>query len=298
MPVKMRSYTSEPLFSSDYQSVREFLRKLNCENLVYPGFTWGRWEWMTTHSVLDRASLSKIGIWEENNTIVGLATYESVLGDAYLFTAKGYRFLQSELLAYAKGALANEKGLRVLIDNNDRELQRAAYRLGFVATTDQENTAMLDITHDLAYSLPGGYRIISMAENWDFHKYNEVIWRGFNHEGPPPCTNEDIRIRKEMLSSPTIIPEIVLAVVAPDGKYISHCGMWYSPGDEYALVEPVATDPDYRMMGLGKAAVLEATKRCGRMGAKIALVGSSQQFYYNIGFYPIHTDSWWALRAQ
>lgn len=298
MPVKMRNYTSEPLFTSDYVKVREFLSDLNRESLAYPGFTWSRWEWMTTHSMLDRSALGRIALWEEDNRIVGLATYESTLGDAYLFTAKGYKPLEREMLEYARAALAGENGLRVIIDNNDRELQRAAGALGFIASTVQENTAMIDITDALAYSLPDGYKIISMADDWDFHKYNEVMWRGFNHEGPPPCTDEDIKGRKEMLSSPTIIPEIVLAVVAPDGKYVSHCGMWYAPGDEYALVEPVATDPDYRLMGLGKAAVLEAVKRCGQMGAKIALVGSSQQFYYNIGFYPVHTGSWWTPAAR
>ena len=51
-----------------------------------------------------------------------------------------------------------------------------------------------------------------------------------------------------MLSSPTIIPELVLAVTSPDGKYVVHCGMWYRPGDDYAYVEPVATVPEYRMM--------------------------------------------------
>ncbi len=202
------------------------------------------------------------------------------------------------MLVYAREALSGEKGLRVLIDNNDRELQRMAGKLGFKASTDQENTALMDITEEIAYSLPAGYQIISMAEGWDFGKYNEVMWRGFNHQGPPPCGDADIRIRKEMLSSPMVIPEIVLAVVAPDGRYVSHCGMWYTPGEEYALVEPVATDPDYRMRGLGKAVVLEAVKRCGKMGAKVALVGSSQQFYYNFGFYPIHTGSWWTSGAQ
>lgn len=293
MPVKMRNYTSEPLFTSDYTKVRAFLQDLNREHLVYPGFTWSRWEWMTTHSMLDRSALNNIGLWEENNQIVGLATYESTLGDAYLFTAQGYKSLEREMLEYTKGALANENGVRVIIDNNDRELQRTALTSGFTASTDQENTAMVDITNDLTYNLPHGYRITSMADGWDFDKYNAVMWRGFNHEGPPPCTAEDIKVRKEMLSSPTIIPEIVLAVAAPDGKYVSHCGMWYAPGDKYALIEPVVTDPDYRMMGLGKAAVLEAVNRCGRMGAEAALVGSSQQFYYNIGFYPIHTGSWW-----
>jgi len=71
--------------------------------------------------------------------------------------------------------------------------------------------------------------------------------------------------------------------------------MWYRPGDFYCYVEPVATDPDYRKIGLGKAAVLEAARRCGKLGAKQAVVGSNQQFYYNIGFYPVYTMTYWEL---
>lgn len=58
-------------------------------------------------------------------------------------------------------------------------------------------------------------------------------------------------------------------------------------------MEPVATDPDYRKLGLGKAAALEGVKRCRDLGAKVAFVGSSQQFYYNIGFRPYSTKTWW-----
>ena len=294
----MRNYTPQPLFTSDYERVRTFLCELNQDKLAYPGFTWGRWEWMTTHPALDRASLGKIGIWETDGRIVGLATYESELGDAYLFAAQGYDALLPEMLNYAKDALAGQDGVKVIIDNNDRAMQRAAIQAGFIATTGQEHTAMLDITNSLSYQLPDGFRIVSMADGWDYAKYQEIMWRGFNHEGPPPVNENETRIHKEMLSSPTIIPELVLAVVAPDGRYVSHCGMWYAPGDDYALVEPVATDPEYRRMGLGKAVVFEAVRRCGSLGAKIALVGSSQQFYYSIGFFPIHTGNWWTYAPQ
>ena len=78
--------------------------------------------------------------------------------------------------------------------------------------------------------------------------------------------------------------ELCILVVAPSGDYASYCGMWYDPATAYALVEPVATDPDYRKLGLGKAAVLEGIRRCGALGATQAYVGSSQQFYYQIGF--------------
>lgn len=51
-----------------------------------------------------------------------------------------------------------------------------------------------------------------------------------------------------------------------------------------AYVVPVATDPDYRRMGLGKAAVLECVRRCAERGATVANVGSGQPFYEAIGF--------------
>lgn len=294
MTIQFRNYTSEPLFTDDYRKVGCFLHTINHDELLYPGFLWGRWEWMITHSMLDRSALSRIGIWEDNGQIVALATYESDVGYAYLFVAKGYDFLKREMLTYARNTLSGENGVRVIIDNTDREFQLLAVEMGFTATTEQENTAIIQISDKLSYTLPDGFYFVSMADGWDFQKYNQVMWRGFNHEGIPPSSDEDIRIRKEMLSSPSILPHIVLAVVAPDGRYVSHCGMWYQPGEKYALVEPVATDPDFRRMGLGRAVVIEAIKRCGQMGAAVALVGSSQQFYYSIGFYPYHTGNFWS----
>ena len=95
-----------------------------------------------------------------------------------------------------------------------------------------------------------------------------------------------------------INPKLVLAVKAPDGNFVSHCGSWYQSGDFYCYIEPVVTDPEYRKMGLGKAVVLEAIKRCGDIGAKQAVVGSSQQFYYNIGFYPLCTFTYWELPSK
>ena len=51
-----------------------------------------------------------------------------------------------------------------------------------------------------------------------------------------------------------------------------------------AYIEPVATDPDYRRMGLGKAAVLECVRRSSILGADVAWVGSGLEFYLAIGF--------------
>jgi predicted N-acetyltransferase YhbS len=72
--------------------------------------------------------------------------------------------------------------------------------------------------------------------------------------------------------------------------------MWYDQEAGFAVIEPVATDPDYRKMGLGKAVVLEGIGRTGELGAKTALVGSSQQFYYSIGLRPFSTATIWSKK--
>jgi len=74
--------------------------------------------------------------------------------------------------------------------------------------------------------------------------------------------------------------------------------MWYDELAGFAVIEPVATDPDYRRMGLGRAAVLEGIRRVGTRGARIALVGSSQQFYYSIGMRPYASASEWKRESS
>jgi predicted N-acetyltransferase YhbS len=47
-------------------------------------------------------------------------------------------------------------------------------------------------------------------------------------------------------------------------------------------------------MGLGTAAVLEGIRRCGEEGATIALVGSEQPFYLEMGFEKLFYIPLWA----
>jgi predicted N-acetyltransferase YhbS len=92
---------------------------------------------------------------------------------------------------------------------------------------------------------------------------------------------------------PNVDLSLKVTVVAPHGNFVSYCGMWYDKEAGFAIIEPVASDPDYRKMGLGKAAILEGIMRVGKLGASKVLVGSSQQFYYSIGFQPFSTSTLW-----
>lgn len=292
MPAAFRTYRSDPLFGEDYHRLRDFLLRLDSHN-----YSFGRWDWMITHSYLDASGLDKIGLWEENGRVVAAATYDCKLGSAYLLTEKGYEPLKEEMLRYAQGALAKDGKFRALILDGDLPAQETAARLGFRPTQDKECDAVYPIGADkIGYTLPEGFRVTSMREEFDLYKYGEALWKGFNHEadGEGPFTMDGkLPSYQAEFQRPNVNLDLKVAVAAPDGRFVSYCGMWQDPACPSALVEPVATDPAYRKMGLGRAAVLEAVRRCGSLGAKRAFVGSSQQFYYSIGFYPYATSTWW-----
>ncbi len=301
MAVQFREYTSESGFSEDFYRIWEFLVRINQEKVVDEGFLWGRWEWMfCLKRYQDQEHLSCIGIWEEDQLIVALATYENGLGYVWPVIAPGYEYLYEEVLNHAWENMQKDSSVKVLIDDRKEALQATAARKGFSPTQERENNAFIPLEDtEINYTLPQGYKVVSLAEEYDLSKYHQALWKGFDHEGEPEEPIEvQLEGRRDELSGPHCNMNLKIAVMAPDGSFVAFCGMWYEPGMDYALVEPVATIPTYRKLGMGKAAVLEGVKRCKELGAKRAYVGSSQQFYYSIGFRPCSTKTWWEKKEK
>jgi GNAT superfamily N-acetyltransferase len=293
MPIQFRNYTNQAGITEDYHKVRAFFTKLG-----YAEFTYARWDWMTTHGYLDKSAVGKIGLWEDHGQIVGVATFDCQLGEAFCLTFPEYTFLKKEMLLYAKYNLSKDGEFGIVITDTDLEFQDIAANIGFRATEQKENDAIfyLDKT-STDYNLPEGFHITSMKETFDLYQYRRVLWKGFNHElngeGELQFSNEEEWSTKGEMIRPNVDLNLKVAVVAPDGNFAAYCGMWYDSEAGYAVIEPVATDPQYRKIGLGKAAVLEGIRRAGELGAKTALVGSSQQFYYSIGLRPFSIATIW-----
>jgi len=294
MSIKLYNYPNEAGFTEDFMKVHEFLIRINQENIITPNFLWGRWEWMFSLPYLNERYLNKIGIWKDDDKIIALATYETDIDEAYICVDKDYSYLKQDILKYVD--LNFNMNHKVLIDDNDHDFQQIATNQGYKPTQGKQCSARIDINDTIDYQLPEGFSIVSLKDRFDLDEYSKVLWRGFNHPGDPPKTEEKMNEIKITLAGPHVNLEQKIAVVASNGEFVSYCGIWYDKTTNYALIEPVATDPKYRMMGLGKATVLEAVKRTGKMGAKQAYVGSSQQFYYNIGFYPISTETYWVKK--
>jgi GNAT superfamily N-acetyltransferase len=298
MPATFRAYQDDTRLGADYHRLRAFLIEADNTNYAF-----GRWDWMITHSYLDATGLPKIGLWEDGGKLVAAATYDCALGKAYLLTLPGWEALKAEMLQYAP-ALAKEGAVSVLILDGDARMQDMAARHGFRPTTDKESEAVYPIGDpaNIRYTLPEGFSIVSMADRYDPYQYLKVLWKGFDHEadgeGPFTPAEADGPLGAAEFRRPNVDLSLKIAVVAPNGDFAAYCGMWQDPGTPNALVEPVATDPAYRKMGLGRAAVLEAVRRCAHKGAKRAWVGSRQQFYYSIGFRPWTTSTFWEKKLS
>ncbi len=199
------------------------------------------------------------------------------------------------MIDYAIENLSSQGDLQLLLLDGDLSYQRAAAQKGFIATTRKDSVAVIDISRQ-SYTLPEGYGIISFDdENFDAERYYNAIWRGFDNQRQRNEREIECMQERKDINAPFVNLNLRILVVAPNGDYAAHCGMWHVPNSEYAYVEPVFTLPEYRKMGLGKAAVLEGVIRSGKLGAKQAYVCSSQQFYYSIGFYPVQNETWWKL---
>ena len=76
-------------------------------------------------------------------------------------------------------------------------------------------------------SLPAGFTVQSLADDNDLQKWDRCLWRGFNHEGEPP--EDGVEGRVKMQSGPHYRKDLTIVAVAPNGDFVSACGMWHDP---------------------------------------------------------------------
>ena len=292
--IKFRSYDK----SKDFGLVGDFLIKHYQTDNRDGNWFQPTWEYMHSHPYLDENSLDKIGIWEDVGEIVGVAHYESSLGEVFFETHPRYSSLKPEMLDYAEQQLygVTKKGERIVnafVNDFDSEFVKHIQFRGYqrVSEHDRPISQFIIPKPFPKISLPDGFRVKSLKDDNDFFKIHRVLWRGFGHEGEP--TKDGIQDRRTMQTVPNFRKDLNIVIEGPDGNFVSYSGTWFDLTNQIAYVEPVATDPDYRRRGLGKAAVLEGIRRCGEDGATVAYVGSDLKFYMAIGFTKIFTSNCW-----
>ncbi|UCH35912.1 MAG: GNAT family N-acetyltransferase [Armatimonadota bacterium] len=283
---------------SDYEAVSDFLIGLYQPENRDGNWLQPIWEYAYTHPWFDEASVGNIGIWEDKGRIVGVATYELRLGEAFFNAHRDYAHLKPDMLEYAEDHLSvrgedGKRRLRAYVNDFDGAFEEVVADSGYKKDPSSHRPmSQFVIPSPFAEtSVLEGFRLQSLADGNDLRKWDRCLHRGFNHPGEPPA--DGIEVRKKMQSGPHYRKDLAIVAVAPTGDFVSFCGMWFDPVNRLGYVEPVATDPDYRRRGLGQACVLEGIRRCGELGATVAYVGTDRPFYLSFGFRKLFTHNCW-----
>lgn len=290
-----RTYSGSRMGTGDYQKLHNFL--VETGNTEY---TYARFDWMMTNwDYLEDQYLNRIGIWEEDNKIVGTVLFDHSLDVLFPIVLPGYEYLYQEMYDYAREHMVKEDNPEFLIYVNDtnKKLQKLLKKNGMIATEQKDMVAIFDLSEEIPeMNIKKGFKITTLEEHRDYEQYMKCMFKGFGHEENGEIfsfTEKNLEDCKKAYERNNVDLSLRISVEDEDGNYVAHVGMWYDRNSEIALVEPVCTIPECRKMGLGKEAIYEGLRRVKAMGAKVAVVGSNQQFYFSLGFIPYSTGTTW-----
>ncbi len=297
MTITFRHYDHD----KDYHAVGEFLIAHHQAGNLDGNWLQPAWEYMHFHPALQAGDLGKIGIWEEAGEMIAVCHYEWRLGEAFFQFHPDHRRLRQEMLNYAEAELTSARRqeenryLCAYVNDNDPDFLEVVRARGYHKDpTGARRMLGFSIPNPFPpIHLPAGFRLTSLAEDCDWAKVHQVLWRGFDHGDDVPMNQEEFESRQRMFDTPTARRDLKIAVASPEGDFVSFAGIFFEPRSKFAYIEPVATDPKYRRLGLGKAAVLEGIRRSAGSGAKLAYVGNDLPIYRAVGFERVYTSECW-----
>ena len=267
----------------DFERVYRFLEETydleTLNSFLLPQY----FEYAHMHTYFDYFKTHHIGIWEDGGDIVGIACFEMKIGDVHLHTRKGYEALLPDLLLWAEKELSAQKdgvsSLKVWITDKEPEKRKLLQRNDYMLAK-AEPVKVFDYRQPFVRrELPEGFALID-GTNVDFRRLEHCFYKGFNHGDNPDGDGDDNAFS---CNAPRSDMALMTIIVAPDGEYACALGMWFDARNKYAYLEPLATVPKYRRMGLATIALTEAMKKTKALGATYCF-GGSREFYTAIGF--------------
>jgi len=281
--VKQRRYQ----MLTDYGRVYDFLAQTYDSSTLNGYLLPAYFEYGHTHRNFNYHLTHHIGLWEAGGAIVGIACYGmypgQYPGQCHLHVRSGFDHILPQMLDWGELELStvvdDKRHLGVWIVGSEADKRDLLRQRGY-APIDASDVTIFDYAQGFAESrLPTGFELID-GTNVDYAKLHSCFHRGFEGTDDPE-NNVDGRLHQCL--SPHFRHDLMTIATAPNGEYACTLGMWLDEVNKYAYLEPLATAPAYRRLGLAAAALTEAMKKTQKLGAKYC-IGSSGAFYYAMGF--------------
>lgn len=275
---------------ADHMEIYQFMIEIytkNWQNGVPAPF----FEYALSSSWMDKSFTHRNRIWMDKDKIVAFCFTENPVTDIYFSLRPGYEALADEMIKYAIENMPNinDKQQFVIFKGQDA-IMDAAIKYGY-----QQVHSHVDMIYDfdqvLHYELPKGFEFVK-AEEASVEKISECCWKGFDHELEEGPWDGDAESCYHLLQAPHVTPQYGVTIQNEMGEYVCYAGMWWTPENNLAYMEPLCTVPEYRHKGLAAAALSELYCKMKPYGAT-HMTGGSNSFYAKIGYKPMIQWTFW-----
>ncbi|HRX44435.1 MAG TPA: GNAT family N-acetyltransferase [Acholeplasmataceae bacterium] len=277
MTYHIKPYPNDKAYHQVFMDVVHFISKKNEEH-QFLNMHWSRFEWMFARDTLNNYDLPEITLFlDEHDKICGLMTFEDEPRMWYM-VYEDDKILKKLMIDHF---IERHDGDDLIIPN-DPDMIEILDKYTYEITDDKDPMIKFTFSH-VACPQVDGYQIKSLEEDYRLDQIHHALWKGFNHGDDINYSDENLESRRHTTSSPHFKKRYTY-VATHDNQYVAYAGIWYLDGTKTALIEPVATVPEHRKKGLAKACIYHAICEAQKDGAKDIFVGSTQKFYYDIGF--------------
>ena len=256
------------------------------------------YEYALVSSWMDTRYLYRNRLWLDGDQAVGFVYYENPAHCIFFSLLPGYDFLAEEMIAWAEeGMPGSPKEKELIFFPGQQALMEAAGKRGYRLSWQEEDYLLDMESAVLDHPLPPGFHFVDAAQA-DPVKLARCAWKGFGHEDKGPFLHWDAPEQGDGWTPQRAYRGVHSCFMAPPphatyardvitadahGEYACYAGMWWVPENQLAYMEPLCTIPEYRGMGLAKAALSEHYRRLKPRGAKY-MTGGGDPFYQKIGY--------------
>ncbi|MBB2908819.1 ribosomal protein S18 acetylase RimI-like enzyme [Streptosporangium becharense] len=206
-------------------------------------------------------------LWERDGETLAWGWVTSP-GTLDLLVHPGHPELADEVLGWFREVATGDE-LTVTILEGEERLGEALVRHGYRRRT-VDSPFLVHMSRDLdglpEATVPPGFVLRHVRGEEDVPARVAVHRSAF---APSSVVEESYR---NVMAAWPYRPELDRVVEAPDGRLAAYCLVWLDEVNGVGELEPVGTHPDFRRMGLARAACLDALHRLREAGAGTAVV--------------------------
>ena len=124
-------------------------------------------------------------------------------------------------------------------------------------------------------------------------KIGKCCWKGFDHEESEGVWDNQCEQTNYLIQvAPHATTELGAVIADEQEEYACFAGMWWTPENKLAYMEPLCTIPEYRGRGLAAATLSEMYQKMKKLGAT-HMTGGMNEFNKKIGFKPTVQWTFW-----